>query len=141
MSKFNLGDIVKGNTGTRYGITSNCMTEGQITGMTGDSCDNIRVKILKHTTRGEEVGQEYSVDERYFDLVRSAKQVVGTDIEVSVEGIVSYVTIGGKFTIAVPTGTPVGISSKHDDDEFNVESGKAISLYRMMTAFNAMEVK
>jgi len=45
-----------------------------------------------------------------------------------------FITIGD-YTIAVPTGCPIGVSKRHGDDEFNKEVGQDLALARMIKDF------
>ena len=43
-----------------------------------------------------------------------------------------YIMINETVTIAIPKGTPIGISFKHPDDEYNEEIGQALALKRLL---------
>lgn len=74
MSKFEVGDIIKGIS-DYYGITNKDMTKGKVV-----EADNYRicVKILEHETTPEEIGNTYHVDnsEEYFKLVNQNECIV-----------------------------------------------------------------
>ena len=66
--KFKIGDIVKGNemSDDRYSITnSSCVGEVIETNEFG----MILLKIISHERYKDHVGEEYPVDDDYFDLV------------------------------------------------------------------------
>ena len=66
--KFKVGDIVKGNSCNRYGITNADMTRGEVT-RTGDD-GMIDIKILEHKHPGYADSQDYPVlEDKYFDLI------------------------------------------------------------------------
>ena len=67
MCKFNIGDIVVGNSSTFYAITNNhCI--GKVTSF--NSCNNtIAIEIIHHTDRPNMIKQHFTVDSKYFDLV------------------------------------------------------------------------
>jgi hypothetical protein len=66
--KFKVGDIVKGNSCNRYGITNADMTRGEVTRVGDDGM--IDIKILEHKHSGYTDSQDYPVlEDKYFDLV------------------------------------------------------------------------
>lgn len=68
--KFKIGDIVKGNKSSnfRYEYTTSSCTGEVIEVLSNDM---FLLKILTHEHYKNEVGNEYAVDEGYFDLVAS----------------------------------------------------------------------
>ena len=67
-----VGDIVKGNDGSPYVVTSSEMTRGRVVRVDRDCMD---VEVLEHS-RACFVGQHYmSLDPQYFSLVRSTPEV------------------------------------------------------------------
>lgn len=77
MGKFNLGDIIVGNSSTRgaYSITNEkakCIVVENGVGY-------IQVRVLEHE-RKEYIGMEFDVDEEKFDLVSLYKPLVGEHV-------------------------------------------------------------
>lgn len=68
--KFRIGDIVKGNINADYKY---CVTTSDCTGKVIKAYKDgtVVLKIISHERYQEEIGNEYSVDEDYFDLVAS----------------------------------------------------------------------
>lgn len=48
-----------------------------------------------------------------------------------VHGCMATFIMIGDYTISIPKSTPIGISSKHPDDEYSEEIGQAIAYYRL----------
>lgn len=71
MSKFKVGDKVKGTGGGHYSVTNKEMTLGEVLKV---SQREIQVKVLEHSN-ADEVGTAYWVDEQYFELVEDVKMV------------------------------------------------------------------
>lgn len=46
--------------------------------------------------------------------------------------LAKYITINDTMTIAIPIDTPMGISFKHPNDEYDEEMGQALALKRML---------
>lgn len=65
-AKFKVGDIVKGIGKTRYYVTDDNMTRGQVIDIRDSE---IRVKVLEHKTMRYEIGNCYWVLPEYFELV------------------------------------------------------------------------
>lgn len=79
MGKFNLGDIIVGNSSTRgaYSITNEkakCIVVENGVGY-------IQVRVLEHE-RKEYIGMEFDVDEEKFDLVSRYKPLVGERVRI-----------------------------------------------------------
>lgn len=71
MREFKVGDIVCGNSSTRYEITNTDMTKGKVIRFYDDG--SFEVKILEHKCKSE-IGENFSfLDPKYFDLVSRAK--------------------------------------------------------------------
>lgn len=72
--KFKVGDIVKGNKNSdfRYKCTTSCCI-GEVIEIYEDG--DFLLKIISHERYENEVGNEYPVDEYYFDLVAQNKWV------------------------------------------------------------------
>jgi len=72
---FKVGDIVKGNSETRYNLTDADMTEARVidTDCVGGK---IRIEVLKHEQEAG-IGQEFIVDPEYFELVRREEPPTG----------------------------------------------------------------
>ena len=68
--KFKVGDIVKGNEKSdgRYGFTNSYCT-GKVIEVYEDG--TFLLKVISHERYEDQVGEEYPVDEDYFDLVAS----------------------------------------------------------------------
>lgn len=66
--KFKIGDIVKGNEKSygKYSIT-NSYCVGEV--IETDEFGSILLKIISHELYKDHIGEEYPVDEDYFDLV------------------------------------------------------------------------
>lgn len=66
--KFQVGDIVCGNSDKVYSITNTEMTKGKVTKV----CEGgkIKVNIVEHTNQNS-IGDEYVVSPEYFNLVTS----------------------------------------------------------------------
>lgn len=67
MSRFQVGDIIKGITDSPYSVTNVEMTKGQVT-QVNEEDNNITVKVLEHK-RNVYIGRSYHVTSRYFKLV------------------------------------------------------------------------
>ena len=92
--KFKVGDIVKGNemSDDRYSITnSSCVGEVIETNEFG----MILLKIISHERYKDHVGEEYPVEEHYFDLVT-------TDGWTGLYGVANY-----KKLFSIENGVPV----------------------------------
>lgn len=69
--KFEVGDIVCGNSLNCYGITNTNMTKGEVVQVFDDGM--FEVKIIEHK-RKSEIGEKFSfLDPKYFDLVSRVK--------------------------------------------------------------------
>ena len=68
MNKFKVGDYIKGNDNSIYGVTDKNMTRAKVTRIISD--EDIEIKILKHRDK-EEIGHTFEVDEDYFTLIDS----------------------------------------------------------------------
>ena len=66
--KFKIGDIVKGNEKSdgKYSITNSYCT-GEVIEVYEDS--TFLLKVISHELYKDQVGEEYPVDDDYFDLV------------------------------------------------------------------------
>ena len=73
-NKFKVGDIVKGNSESdeRYNITNSDMTRGKVIGVIGDT---ITIEVLRHKAMANNVGNEYDVESKYFDLVEEPSKL------------------------------------------------------------------
>lgn len=146
MSKFNVGDIVRGNDESgRYGYTTKYMVGRVTANSQGRYDERITVKILQHSQYPTQIGREYEVESQHFDklnglkkpkVVKVAPVVEPTPevipaMKITVEGKVTYILIEGKYTIAIPTVAPIGIATKHEEDTYSEESGKALAMYRL----------
>lgn len=90
MTKFQVGDIVKGNSPSRYGVTDDKMTRGEVVRVEGG---RLAIKILKHDA-GRMLGETFpNLNPEYFDLVerKSGKLKVG-DIVKGTKGSPYFVT-------------------------------------------------
>ena len=78
MSKFRIGDIVKGNQkSNKYGVTDENMSEGRVIEVDGE---NIRVRVLAHRDSSH-VGDKWIVDEDCFDFVRHEEPITGERLQ------------------------------------------------------------
>ena len=55
-----------------------------------------------------------------------------TDWNIEQSKLAKYIMINDTITIAIPIDTPMGISFRHPDDEYNEEIGQALALKRML---------
>lgn len=92
MSKFKVGDIIKGNvlSDKRYGFTNSKMTKGEVVSIIGEQ---IRIRILEHKYLSY-IGGTHSVLEEYFDLVE-----VNLNIEYKETSQGTFITINDKYTV------------------------------------------
>lgn len=73
MCKFNVGDIIVGNNKDTYGYTnSNAICE--VVGTNDCFKNNIQIKMIYHTEMEKPCTTVFSVQDKYFDLVISAKK-------------------------------------------------------------------
>ena len=82
MSKFNVGDIIVGNSKDMYGYTNNkAICEVVRT----DACsrDNIQIKMIYHTEMEKPYTTVFSVQDKYFDLVIPAKKSEAKEMTVT----------------------------------------------------------
>lgn len=123
--KFKVGDIVRGSSRTAYCVTNTDMTKGEVVGVyTAGSVDDIRIKVLKHKTKPGEIGQEFSVNSRYFELVYSpARQKI-------------VITTDGKTTLARLYDNGKVTKSEeakcHPQDKFDFKEGAKRAFERLM---------
>lgn len=69
--RFKVGDIVKGKSGVkRYRITDESMTRAEVIDVFED---RMIIRVLEHETRPNFVGEEFSVEMEFFELVEEAK--------------------------------------------------------------------
>lgn len=69
LNKFKIGDIIRGTKGAgQYGYTTEYATMEVIAHQVGR--DDIEVRILTQEREPGEVGNEYSVNSQYFDLIK-----------------------------------------------------------------------
>lgn len=69
--RFKVGDIVKGKSGVkRYRITDESMTRAEVIDVFED---RMIIRVLEHETHPNFVGEEFSVEMEYFELVEEAK--------------------------------------------------------------------
>lgn len=70
-NKFKVGDIIKGKKEGRahYSITTEDMTMAKVISTDCSDEDDMRIKILSHKTKYNEIGEEYDVENstEYFD--------------------------------------------------------------------------
>lgn len=72
---FKVGDIIKGLPNNGHCITNENMTKAEVLEVNVGVWDKIKIKILEHITKPNEVGNTYSVenDKNRFELVSSSK--------------------------------------------------------------------
>jgi hypothetical protein len=90
-TKFQVGDIVKGNNPSRYGVTDDKMTRGEVVRISEGG--RLSIKIIKHDAN-RMLGETFpNLSPEYFDLVerKSGKLKVG-DIVKGIKGSPYYVT-------------------------------------------------
>lgn len=128
--KFKVGDKLTGNNDA-YGVTNTKMKLGVVTEVNNES--NMVIRIVEHDDVYW-VGKEYYCynvkDDEFTILNELPKTETPTSGDYSVdEGVLAdYITIGN-ITIAIPTGTPYGISKFVDDAEIR----QALALTRMIS--------
>ncbi|MGX8701549.1 pentapeptide repeat-containing protein [Caproiciproducens sp.] len=78
MSKFQIGDIVKGNKKSScYSITNQDMAEGRVVEVNEP---NIKVRVLIHKDSSH-IGDKWNVDEKCFDFVRHEDPLTGERLQ------------------------------------------------------------
>ena len=70
-ARFKVGDIVKGKSGAKnYRITNESMMRAEVIDVFED---RMIIRVLEHETHPNFVGEEFSVEMEYFELVEEAK--------------------------------------------------------------------
>ena len=89
MDKFKIGDMIKGKTGSkkRYAITNEYMTKGEVIGVNDD--DEIKVKVLEHSTDKNTIGDVWWVDKELFELATPSKK----SIHISFDGETTHAIV------------------------------------------------
>lgn len=129
MSKFQVGDIVKGTKSHKYTITDEYMTKGKVISVS--EVGSFEVLVLEHVKSYNE-GQTFAgLDSAYFELVKPKTSIKGVEVVAKEEA--QIITINEKLVIAVPTINGFGISSVIDGEEFVEEIGKSLAFYRHQT--------
>jgi len=67
-NKFKVGDLIRG-INKEYSITDIDMTKARVIEVYNG--EQIRLEILEHKTRKEEVGKQYDVESEYFELINT----------------------------------------------------------------------
>lgn len=117
-NKFKVGDIVKGKPNNGYGITTENMIEGKVTGVFGDMID---VKPLKFA-KGDYVAYcEFRVRANGFELVKPIKE----------EAIVIYRKGDKVYALDKQTGEKASAKC-HREDEFDFKKGAEIAFNRLL---------
>lgn len=131
MSKFKVGDIVKGIETRKYLVTNEKLTKGLVTHVEDNSM-SVRVLSYNGTENGCFIGDEFPcLEMKYFELVKPlTKYIKGVSVE-SV-GTKTVVTIEDGLVIAFPTSS-IGISSVTDGEVFVQEIGESLAFYREQT--------
>lgn len=78
MNKFKVGDLVRGTKNSRYNVTDEDMTLGEVVEVYEEAEDyeeDIRVKILEHR-RSREIGHMFSVKSQYFEPVVTTPKII-----------------------------------------------------------------
>lgn len=126
---FNVGDIVAGKKSACYAITDEKMVEGKVVAVDTDN-NTFTVVIARHVSNFY-IGDTFDdLNPEHFNLIKAAKPV-SKAVEIIEERNATYIVVNGKTTIAIPAGTPIGTASKHADDTYNEEVGKAVAKYRL----------
>lgn len=88
MTKFKVGDVVKGKIGSkkRYSITNEYMT-GEVIKV--NDYDEIKVKVLEHSTEKNTIGDVYWADKELFELVTPHKK----SIHISFDGDTTHAIV------------------------------------------------
>lgn len=91
MNKFKVGDYIKSNENAPYSITDVYMIRAKVIKILSndDNDDDIRIKILKHKTKKEEIGRTFEVNSKYFTLIDSS-----SDSSSESTKITSYFKVG-----------------------------------------------
>lgn len=126
---FSIGDVVAGKKNERYAVTNEKMAEGTVVAVDTDN-NTFTVSVVKHSDTYY-IGDTYdSLNPEHFTLLKAAKPV-SKAVEIIEERNATYIVVNGKTTIAIPAGTPIGTASKHTDDTYIEEVGKAVAKYRL----------
>lgn len=127
--EFKVGDLVKGNNPTRYGITNTRMTKGEVVHTWSEG--RLEVKVLEHPNR-KEIGKTYSVDSEYFDLL---------ELEPKSQSI--HITVKNNQTIGVLKEDGVivkrAVANLHPHDTFDFKVGSKI-VYDRLFGVDEVEV-
>ncbi|HID0815736.1 TPA: hypothetical protein ACXNW8_001346 [Clostridium botulinum] len=131
---FKIGDLVKG-INKYYGVTNLDMHKAEVTHVYADG--NINIKVLEHKYT-DWIGSTFSdLDSEDFELIEEKKP---EEIKIVTEGIIQYIIINEKTTLAIPALTPIGKAVKHEDDEHTEIIGKSLAQYRLLEKVNKMGV-
>lgn len=119
MSKFKIGDIVRGtDKDGLYVFTNINMTKGIVLNV--DSSNNdIKVKILRHT-QGKKIGEAFWVNSKYFELVSNDKIDITRD--------------GSEVHAVLKSGNEVikrSFARCHPRDLFDFEAGTRLAIDRL----------
>lgn len=131
---FKIGYLVKG-INKYYGVTNLDMHKAEVTHVYADG--NIDIKVLEHEDTdwiGSTFTNLYPTD---FELIEENKP---EEIKIVTEGIITYIIINEKTTLAIPALTPIGKAVKHEDDEHTEIIGKSLAQYRLLEEVNKMGV-
>lgn len=127
--EFKVGDLVKGNNPTRYGITNTRMTKGEVVRVIAK--DEIKVKVVEHPYRFE-IGRTYYVDPQYFDLL---------ELEPKSQSL--HITVKNNQTIGVLKEDGVivkrAVANLHPHDTFDFKVGSKI-VYDRLFGVDKVEV-
>jgi hypothetical protein len=134
MAKFNKGDFVKGTDRNRFApsLTDEKLIKAEVLRTVGDG---MIIKVLEHK-QPKIIGNCYSVQQEFFDSYDHyidggfADKQINKNITLEVNEDKKVINIIDSLFIALPKSAQFGLASKHDEDEFNVEIGKALAYYR-----------
>lgn len=134
---FKIGDLVRG-TNEYYGVTNLDMHKAEVTSVYADG--NINIKVLEHKYT-DWIGSTFSdLDSEDFELIEEKSEKKPEEIKIITEGIITYIILNEKTTLAIPALTPIGKAVKHEDDEHTEIIGKSLAQYRLLEKVNKMGV-
>jgi hypothetical protein len=137
---FKVGDFVKGTnrkSDSKFSHTNTNLLKARVVEV--NEFNSMMIIEIEECKIPSAVGQRYRVSQRYFDkydnpLIKGV-EVVSTKnrpVEIDEAKDKNIITISNEIFISIPSGSSFGISSKHDNDEFNEEIGKSLAYFRFI---------
>ena len=123
-SKFKVGDIVTGNSGNPYVITTANMKKGKVTRVLNDE-ERINVVVIEHENP-HNVGLEFIVDPQYFDLIEQREHPYKPTI-IRLGNL--KIVFNGDYTI-VTDGRFTGKARRNPADEYDAVVGLKLAVER-----------